>query len=105
MRSVELFAGAGGLALGVMRAGFRHEAVIEWDEHACSTIRENQRLRKLGMERWPLHETDVREFEYGGISPDIDLLAAGAPCQPFSIGGKHRGHADERNMFPYVAQA
>ena len=41
MRSIELSAGAGGLALGVSRAGFAHEAVFEWDRNACGTIRAN----------------------------------------------------------------
>ncbi|MGH3087755.1 MAG: DNA cytosine methyltransferase, partial [Rubrobacteraceae bacterium] len=43
MRSVELFAGAGGLALGISEAGFEHEAVVEWDRHACHNLRENQK--------------------------------------------------------------
>lgn len=105
MKSVELFAGAGGLALGVSRAGFRHEAVIEIDHDACNTIRENQRLRTEHVTEWKLEEADVKRFNFEAIGEDIDLLAAGVPCQPWSIGGKHRGYEDERNLFPDTVRA
>lgn len=100
MRSVEIFAGAGGLALGVSKAGFKHEVVVEWDRDACNTIRENQRRRGSLAKDWPLFEGDVRSFEWSSVRDDIDLLAGGPPCQPFSLGGKHRGYRDERDMFP-----
>src|SRR4051812_26843246 len=102
MRSIELFAGAGGLALGITHAGFTHEAVVEWNKNACGTIRENN-LR--GVIRWPLHEADVTKFDFSGYSPGVDLLAGGPPCQPFSIGGKHGGFNDHRNMFPQAVRA
>ncbi len=102
MRSLELFAGAGGLALGVAKAGFRHEAVVEWDQNACGTIREN---KQRGVIDWPLFETDVRRFDYSVYGEGIDLLAGGPPCQPFSIGGKHRGYNDTRNLFPEAIRA
>jgi DNA (cytosine-5)-methyltransferase 1 len=100
MRSVELFSGAGGLALGIARAGFDHLAVIERDRSACATLRANQTRRVEKMSSWPVWECDVRKFDYNLVPEGLDLLAGGVPCQPFSIGGKHRGHADERNMFP-----
>lgn len=105
MRSVELFAGAGGLALGISAAGFRHDAVVEWDHDACETIRENQGLGSEYVRGWPLHEGDVKDFSYSPIPRGIDLLAGGPPCQPFSMAGKHRGHEDDRNMFPEVVRA
>jgi DNA (cytosine-5)-methyltransferase 1 len=105
MRSVELFAGAGGLALGLSRAGFSHEAVVELDHEACETIRANQRLGLKHVKDWSLHEHDVREFDFEPIRGDVDLLAAGVPCQPWSIGGKHRGYEDERNLFPETIRA
>lgn len=105
MKSVELFSGAGGLALGIARAGFEHLAVVEKDSDACSTLRENQSLHVESMASWPVWECDVREFQYSVIKEGVDLLAGGVPCQPFSIGGKHRGHADERNMFPELIAA
>jgi DNA (cytosine-5)-methyltransferase 1 len=100
MRSVELFSGAGGLALGVARAGFEHLAVVEWDRSACMTLRTNQARHVEKMSSWPVWECDVRKFDCRLVPEGLDLLAGGVPCQPFSIGGKHRGHADERNMFP-----
>lgn len=100
MTSVELFAGVGGLALGVSNAGFQHKAVIEINADACETIRENQRRNMKPLVNWPLHQGDARAFDFGGLGEGIDLLAAGVPCQPWSLGGKHRGHHDERNLFP-----
>lgn len=104
MRSVELFAGAGGLAIGISSAGFDHEAVIEWDRYACDTIRENQRRGVDPVVSWSLHEADVRSFDFSGLE-DVDLLAGGPPCQPFSLGGKHRGRDDKRDMFPQMVRA
>ncbi len=100
MRAVELFAGAGGLALGVTLAGFKSLAVIDWDKWACDTIRENQRRGYPLVTDWPLHEGDVRSFDWSSIPEDIELVAGGPPCQPFSQGGKHLAHQDDRDMFP-----
>lgn len=105
MKSLELFVGAGGLAMGVSRAGFSPVAVVEWDHDACETIRENQRRGVEPVKKWPLHHMDVRDFDYSGISHQVDLLAGGPPCQPFSLGGKHQGYRDERDMFPQVVRA
>jgi DNA (cytosine-5)-methyltransferase 1 len=105
MRSVELFAGAGGLAIGMANAGFKHAAVIEWDHDACETFRENQRLHAHAVEGWPLFEGDVRDFDYGKILKDVVVVSGGPPCQPFSLGGKHRGFRDERDMFPEAVRA
>lgn len=104
MKTIELFAGAGGLALGTANAGFHHEAVLEWDHDACDTIRENQRRGVAPVVNWPLHEVDVRKFDFRMLE-GIDLIAGGPPCQPFSIGGKHRGPNDKRNLFPEVVRA
>jgi len=101
MKAVELFAGAGGLALGTKAAGFHHEAVIEWNRNACDTIRENNRR---GVIEWPLFQGDVSAFDFKPYE-GVDLLAGGPPCQPFSIGGKHRGHVDDRNLFPQAVRA
>jgi len=105
MRSVELFAGAGGLALGISKAGFQHEAVIEWDKDACETIRVNQTRGLEYLTNWPLYQMDVRDFDYSSIPDGLDLLGGGPPCQPFSLGGKHRGQNDHRNMFPEAVRA
>lgn len=104
MRSVELFAGAGGLAIGMSNAGFQHAAVVEWDHDARETFRENQRHHMRSVEEWPLFEGDVREFDYGTLS-DVMVVSGGPPCQPFSLGGKHRAYMDERDMFPEAVRA
>lgn len=102
MRSIELFTGAGGLALGIHRAGFHHLVTVEYDHDACDTLRLNKRR---GLIDWPVEEADVRAFDYWPYPSEVELLAGGAPCQPFSLGGKHAGHADGRNMFPEVFRA
>ncbi len=104
MRSVELFAGAGGLAMGVSLAGFESSAVVERDRWACDTIRENQRRGYPLVQGWPLWEGDVRHFEWASVSEGVDLLAAGPPCQPFSMAGKHRAFSDKRDMFPATVE-
>ncbi len=103
MRTVELFAGAGGLGLGVSRAGFTPAAVVEWDRYCCDTIRENQERNLHPVVHWPLTEGDVRDFDFGSIDGEMDLVSGGPPCQPFSLGGKHRSHHDDRDMFPQKA--
>jgi DNA (cytosine-5)-methyltransferase 1 len=94
-RAIELFSGAGGLALGTARAGFEHVLLVERDHDACDTLRAN-------LPTWPIEERDTRSIDFRPYEDKIQLLAAGAPCQPFSLGGKHRAHADERDMFPEV---
>ncbi|MGQ0644123.1 MAG: DNA cytosine methyltransferase [Elusimicrobiota bacterium] len=105
MRAVELFAGAGGRGIGTSRAGFKHVAVIEWNRNACDTIRVNQRRDVKPVAGWPLYQADVREFDYSIVKGELDLVAGGPPCQPFSLAGKHRGHQDDRNMFPETVRA
>lgn len=105
MQSLELYTGAGGLALGVGRAGFEHLALVELDEDSCKTLEENKRRAVEGMRRWRIVNCDIEEFDFGSVPEGIELLAAGVPCQPFSIGGKHKGHSDERNLFPQTIEA
>jgi DNA (cytosine-5)-methyltransferase 1 len=104
LTSVELFAGAGGLALGVSAAGFEHLAVVEKDEIACSSLRHNTST-VAAMDGWPIHEIDAEKVDYRPWADRTTLLSAGAPCQPFSQGGKRKGDQDERNMFPEVFRA
>ena len=100
MKSVELFAGAGGLGMGVGLSGFEPSAVIEWDRWACCTLRENAERGYPLVKDWPLIEGDVRKFDFRSLGDGIHLVVAGPPCQPFSMGGKHRAHQDDRDMFP-----
>lgn len=102
--SIDLFAGAGGLALGIHQAGFSSAGLIELNRHACDTLRVNADSMLVGT-RWPVIENDARAVIYEDLADTIDLLAGGAPCQPFSLGGKHRGDEDGRNMFPEVFRA
>lgn len=105
MRSVEVFAGAGGLAIGMAKAGFHHAAVIELDHQACENFRDNQRHHNPMVEEWPVHEVDAREFDYSKIGGNVDVVSGGPPCQPFSQGGKHKAQRDSRNMFPEAIRA
>lgn len=105
MRAVELFTGAGGLALGMSSAGFEHLALIERDPDSCATMRSNQVRGVKPITDWPIFEQDVRAFDYAGIPAPIDLVAGGPPCQPFSLGGKHKGYQDRRDMFPEAVRA
>lgn len=105
MNSIELFAGAGGLAIGMGKAGFRHSAVVEWDHDACETFRENQRHHSHAVDGWPLFELDVRDFDFRPLAGKVEVVSGGPPCQPFSLGGKHRGYMDSRDMFPQAVRA
>jgi DNA (cytosine-5)-methyltransferase 1 len=104
MRSVELFAGCGGLALGVARAGFEHEIVVERDDNSIATLRENKKRKIAHVRDWRIAQCDTRQLEFRKLG-DIDLLSAGPPCQPFSIGGLHLGPRDPRNMWPETIRA
>lgn len=86
--------------MGAHLAGFEHQAVVEIDPWACETIRENQYRSFRLVKNWPLHQGDVRKFNFKTLEGKIDLVSGGPPCQPFSIGGKHRSFQDERDMFP-----
>lgn len=99
LSAVELFAGAGGLGMGVSLAGFKPLAVVEWDRWATDTLRENRDSGFPLVADWPIHCGDVRSANYDDLA-NVDLVSGGPPCQPFSMGGKHRAHADDRDMFP-----
>ncbi|MEW2161912.1 DNA (cytosine-5-)-methyltransferase [Streptomyces sp. NPDC007084] len=109
LTSIEICAGAGGQAVGLHNAGFDHLALVEWDQHAVSTLRAN-------VGHWPgwtpekaqaLDPMDVKNFlksdtrkALGLNEGDLDLFAGGVPCPPFSLAGKRLGADDERDLFP-----
>ncbi len=105
LKSVELFTGAGGLALGLEQTGWHHAALVERNEHACSTIRLNESLGHPLAKDWRLFAQDVRSFPYASLADDVDMVAGGPPCQPFSLGGKHRAYQDRRDLFPEAVRA
>lgn len=80
-------------------------ALVELDKDACATLRENSRRRAVDGHGWPVFEQDVTTFDYTPYIGRTTLLAGGAPCQPFSLGGLQRGDADRRNLFPEVFRA
>lgn len=105
--SIELFAGGGGLALGTEQAGFKHLVMNEYDARSCQTLRLNgaRDLLVAGDRHRPLIEGDCRTIDWTPWRGRVDLLAGGPPCQPFSIGGVHRGNQDQRNLFPEAIRA
>lgn len=105
MRSIELFAGAGGLALGIHKAGLQPTVIIERDADTCKTIRANQERGLRPIADAVLFDQDVQAFDYRTIQGAIDVVSGGPPCQPFSMGGKHRGQHDRRDMFPEAVRA
>ena len=107
LTSVELFAGGGGMALGTGEAGFEHLALVEWYKPAATILRHNARLRPGLWHEQDVHEQDVRVWlRETSIKPgDVDLVAGGPPCQPFSLAGVHAGDEDDRNMFPAALDA
>jgi DNA (cytosine-5)-methyltransferase 1 len=100
LRSLELFVGAGGLALGVARAGFHSLAVVDSDKRSCETLRSNKLNSVAHVRDWEILEADISRFDFSKYA-EIDLLSGGPPCQPFSQGGKRDGRSDARNMLPH----
>ena len=100
MKSIELFSGTGGLALGLQQAGFDHEALFEWDKDSCDNLKYNITGGYPAVKDWTVFQTDVRTVKYDGYTGRIQLVAGGPPCQPFSLGGKHKAYNDKRDMFP-----
>lgn len=101
--SIELFSGAGGLALGLCLGGFAHRLMIERDTDSVRTLKGNW-LNKLMTSGGTIASGDVRELSFTKYRGKVDLVAGGPPCQPFSLGGKHKAHCDDRDMFPQAVR-
>ena len=86
--SIELFAGAGGLAIGLEKAGFEAIALNELDKHACNSLRTNR-------PNWNVLEGDISKINFTPFK-GIDFLSGGFPCQAFSYAGKQLGFEDAR---------
>ncbi|WAX58536.1 DNA cytosine methyltransferase [Jatrophihabitans cynanchi] len=106
LTSVELFAGGGGMALGTRKAGFEHVGLVEWNKNAAAILRHNATKHPDLWTPDHVHEQDVRLWlQQTDIESDVDLVAGGPPCQPFSLAGVHAGDMDNRNMFPAAIDA
>lgn len=92
LSTLELCAGGGGQALGYEQAGIEHAALVEFDKHACATLR-------LNRPQWKVVEQDLNAFS-GAPFKGVDIISGGLPCPPFSVAGKQLGDEDERNLFP-----
>lgn len=91
---LELFAGAGGLAIGMEKAGLKCVALNEIDKYACQTLRSNR-------PNWNVLEGDIKNFSFSEYHNQIDVVTGGFPCQAFSYAGKKLGLADARGTLFY----
>lgn len=98
---IELFAGAGGLALGLEKAGFRSLGLIEIDKDAANTLKYNR-------PEWRVFADDIANISCLNLPElfniqkgELDLLSGGAPCQSFSYAGKRLGLEDARGTLFY----
>ena len=91
---LELFAGAGGLALGLEKAGLSCIALNEVDKWACQTLRNNR-------PHWNVLEGDVKNYSFEEFEGKVDVVTGGFPCQAFSYAGKKLGLKDARGTLFY----
>ena len=91
---LELFAGAGGLAVGMEKAGLKCVALNEIDKHACETLRTNR-------PNWNVYEGDIKNFSFFSYHNQVDVVTGGFPCQAFSYAGKRLGFEDARGTLFY----
>jgi DNA (cytosine-5)-methyltransferase 1 len=90
------------------KAGFRHLLAVEYDGRACQTLRAGDAVRfdsdaalPLRLDDpWPLVEGDVHDVDFTALNGRVDVVAGGVPCQPWSLGGAHKGYEDKRNLWP-----
>ncbi|HYQ84583.1 MAG TPA: DNA cytosine methyltransferase, partial [Rubrobacter sp.] len=127
LTSIEICAGAGGQAIGLHQAGFKHLALVEIDPHAVETLQTN--IATLEEWSWEREYCDVISDDVNNFIPiprdegresdvkkaqgylgrplargELGLLAGGVPCPPFSHAGKQLGKDDERDLFPRILE-
>lgn len=100
-KSLELFAGAGGLALGLEQAGFGHIGLIEFEQSAANTLKNNRPNWNVLCEDVEIVASRDLEQEFNILKGELDLLSGGAPCQSFSYAGKRLGIDDVRGTMFY----
>jgi len=105
LKSVELFSGAGGLALGISKSGFQHELLVEYNKDAVDTLVKNHDRGQAQIKEWDILHEDVKKVSFKKYKGSISVIAGGPPCQPFSLGGKHKAFNDDRDMFPQAVRA
>lgn len=105
LRSIELFSGAGGLALGMAKSGFKHEMLVEFNKDAVKTLLYNHDRGQEQIKRWDIRQSDVKKICFKKYRGKLAVVAGGPPCQPFSVGGKHKAYEDDRDMFPQAVRA
>ncbi len=105
LKSVELFSGAGGLALGMSKSGFRHELLVEFNKNAVETLIKNHDMGQSQIKNWNIKHDDVNNISFKKYKEKISVVAGGPPCQPFSLGGNHKAFNDNRDMFPQAVRA
>lgn len=91
---LELFAGAGGLSIGLERSGLKCIALNEIDKYACATLRGNR-------PDWNVMEGDIKDFDFSSYKGEVDVVTGGFPCQSFSYAGKRLGLEDARGTLFY----
>lgn len=92
--AIELFAGAGGLALGIEQSGIKCLALNEFDHRACDTLRKNR-------PDWNVIEDDIKNVSFSDLAGQVDIVMGGFPCQAFSYAGKKLGLNDARGTLFY----
>jgi len=92
---IELFAGAGGLALGLSNAGLKSKMLVEIDADAVKTLKLNKK-KKESRKGWNIVEDDIRSVDFKGYKNKVDVVTGGFPCQTFSYAGNGKGFGDTR---------